>query len=87
MTIGRKLDEKLLVGVVNEIECSICNKIYFPDDTDISLNGNQYFKNCKECRKHRLELKKNSILRRKGAKPLEESKICLTPKGRSHNFI
>lgn len=59
MTIGRILDEKLMVGVVTEIECSICNKIYFPDDTDISLNGNQYFKNCKECRKHRLELKKN----------------------------
>lgn len=58
MTIGRKLDDKLMVGVVNEIECSICNKIYFPDDTDISLNGNLYFKNCKECRKHRLELKK-----------------------------
>jgi hypothetical protein len=58
MTIGRTLDEKLMVGVVTEIECSICNKIYFPDDTDISLNGNLYFKNCKECRKHRLELKK-----------------------------
>ena len=58
MTIGRKLDDKLMVGIVTEIECSICNKIYFPDDTDISLNGNQYFKNCKECRKHRLELKK-----------------------------
>ena len=87
MTIGRILDEKLMVGVVNEIECSICKKTYFPVDSDISLNGNQYFKNCKECRKHRLELKKNSILRRKGAKPLEESKICLITKGRSHNFI
>jgi hypothetical protein len=58
MTIGRILDEKLMVGVVNEIECSICKKTYFPVDSDISLNGNQYFKNCKECRKHRLELKK-----------------------------
>ena len=58
MTIGRTLDEKLLVGVVTEIECSICNKIYVPDDTDITLNGNQNLKNCKECRKHRLELKK-----------------------------
>ena len=58
MTIGRILDDKLMVGVVNEIECSICKKTYFPVDSDISLNGNQYFKNCKECRKHRLELKK-----------------------------
>jgi len=58
MTIGRILDEKLMVVVVNEIECSICKKTYFPVDSDISLNGNQYFKNCKECRKHRLELKK-----------------------------
>jgi hypothetical protein len=58
MTIGRILDEKLMVGVVTEIECSICKKTYFPVDSDISLNGNQYFKNCKECRKHRLELKK-----------------------------
>lgn len=61
MAIGRILDEKLMVGVVTEIECSICKKTYFPVDSDISLNGNQYFKNCKECRKHRLELKKNSI--------------------------
>ena len=68
MTISRKLDDKLMVGVVNEIECSICNKIYFPDDTDISLNGNQYFKNCKECRKHRLELKKR-YEEKKRAKP------------------
>lgn len=58
MTIGRILNEKLLVGIVNEIKCSICKNIYFPDDSDISLNGNQYFKNCKGCRKHRLELKK-----------------------------
>ena len=58
MTIGRKLDDKLMVGVVNEIECSICNKIYFPDDTDISLNGNLYYKNCKACRANRLEIKK-----------------------------
>lgn len=58
MTIGRILNEKLLVGIVNEIKCSICKNIYFPDDSDISLNGNQYFKNCKGCRAHRLELKK-----------------------------
>lgn len=38
MTIGRILDEKLLVGVVTEIECSICNKTYFPVDSDISLS-------------------------------------------------
>jgi len=72
MTIGRTLDEKLLVGVVTEIECSIYNKIYFPDDTDISLNGNQYFKNCKECRKHRLELKKKYEEKKK-------AEICLSP--------
>ena len=61
MAIGRILNEKLMVGKVTEIECSICKQTYFPDNSDISLNGNQYFKNCKECRKHRLELKKNSI--------------------------
>lgn len=65
MAIGRKLNEKLMVGVVNEIKCSTCKKTYFPVDSDISLNGNQFYKNCKECRKHRLELKNNSILRRK----------------------
>ena len=58
MTIGRILNEKLLVGIVNEIKCSICKNIYFPDDSDISLNGNQYFKNCKGCRAHRLEIKR-----------------------------
>lgn len=58
MTIGRILNEKLMVDVITEIECSICKQTYFPDTSDISLNGNQYFKNCKGCRKHRLELKK-----------------------------
>ena len=58
MTIGRILDEKLMVGIVSQIECSICKETYFPEPSDISLNGAQYFKNCKECRKHRLELKK-----------------------------
>lgn len=38
MTIGRILNEKLLVGIVNEIKCSICKNIYFPDDSDISLS-------------------------------------------------
>ena len=65
MTIGRILDEKLLVGIVTQIECSICKETYFPEPSDISLNGNLYFKNCKECRKHRLELKrKYELLRR-----------------------
>ncbi len=58
MAVGRILNEKLRVGVVTEIECSICKQTYFPDNSDISLNGNQYFKNCKQCRKHRLELKR-----------------------------
>jgi hypothetical protein len=65
MGVGRILNEKLMVGVVTEIECSICKQTYFPDNSDISLNGNQYYKNCKECRKHILELKRNSILRRR----------------------
>jgi hypothetical protein len=58
MTIGRILNEKLMVGIISQIDCGICKKTYFPDNSDISLNGNQYFKNCKECRKHRLELKR-----------------------------
>ena len=68
MAVGRILNEKLRVGVVTEIECSICKQTYFPDNSDISLNGNQYFKNCKECRKHRLELKRKYILRSRVAK-------------------
>lgn len=51
----KKLDPKRLVGEVSEIQCTICKNIYIPVNSDISLNGSQYFKNCKECRSRRLE--------------------------------
>jgi len=56
-------DRKRLVGVVFEIDCSICKKKYTPDDTDISLNAKFYYKNCKQCRQHRLELKRKYDIR------------------------
>lgn len=58
----KKLDPKRLVGEVSEIQCTICKNVYIPVNSDISLNGSQYFKNCKECRARRLELKKQSLL-------------------------
>lgn len=57
-------DRKRLVGIVFEIDCSICKLKYTPDVCDISLNGKFYYKNCKQCRHHRLELKKKSISKR-----------------------
>lgn len=78
MVVGRILNQKLMVDVVTEIECSICKQTYFPDKSDISLNGNQYFKNCKGCRAHRLELKNNSIIRRRG-NPLKYARMGSSP--------
>lgn len=46
----RILDPLRLVDVVKEIKCSRCKKVYFPNDTDISLNGSLYYKQCKSCR-------------------------------------
>jgi len=54
-------DKKRLVGVVSFVKCNICKENYNPDDSDISLNGNFYFKNCKGCRKSRVEMKKKSL--------------------------
>lgn len=51
-------DKYRVVGEVSHIPCNICKKIYKPDNSDISLNGNFYYKNCKECRAHRLEIKR-----------------------------
>jgi len=63
MTIGKILDPKLMVGIVTEIKCRICKDKFSPDNKDISLNGSQYFKNCKQCRAHRLELKRKYDIR------------------------
>ena len=52
---------KRLVGAVNEIDCGLCQLKYTPDASDISLNGSLYYKNCKQCRQHRLEMKKKSM--------------------------
>jgi len=53
-------DKKRLVGYVSFVKCNICKEHYYPDDTDISLNGNFYYKNCKICRKSRVDMKKKS---------------------------
>ena len=53
--------KKRLVNVVSFIKCTICKQNYFPNDTDISLNGYFYFKNCKICRKNRAEMKSKSL--------------------------
>lgn len=50
-----------LVGQATFIKCTICKENYIPDNKDISLNGNFYYKNCKDCRKKRVEFKKKSL--------------------------
>ena len=52
---------KRLVGKVEFIKCTICKQNYVPDDLDVSLNGNFYYKNCNNCRKRRAEMKKKSL--------------------------
>ena len=54
-------EKKRIVGLVSFVKCSICKNDYEPDDKDISLNGNLYYKNCKPCRNHRQQLKIKSI--------------------------
>jgi hypothetical protein len=54
-------DVKRLVGVVSFVKCNICKKNYVPDDKDVSLNGNLYYKNCKICRRSRVEMKEKSL--------------------------
>jgi len=60
----KEADKKRLVGLVSEVQCAICKKKYTPTDRDISLNGNFYYKNCQQCRAHRVELKKISIAKK-----------------------
>ena len=63
-TEERKFSEeemKRLVGKVEFIKCNICRNNYFPTSTDVSLNGNFYYKNCNNCRKRRTEMKKKSL--------------------------
>ena len=74
-------DKYRLVGEVSHILCNICNKIYIPDDSDISLspskmdasfqdlNGNFYYKNCKGCRAHRLEIKRRYEAKKRAKLP------------------
>ena len=54
-------EKKRLVGIVSFVKCNICRNNYIPDDKDVSLNGNFYYKNCKICRKRRAEMKKKSL--------------------------
>jgi hypothetical protein len=54
-------EQKRLVGKVSFVKCNICKQNYVPDNTDISLNGNFYYKNCKKCRKSRVEMKQKSL--------------------------
>jgi hypothetical protein len=53
--------EKRLVGIVSFVRCNICKKDYVPDDKDVSLNGNLYYKNCRICRRNRVEMKQKSL--------------------------
>lgn len=57
-------DKKRLVGCVSFVKCNICKQNYTPDNLDISLNGNFYYKNCKNCRKSRVEMKIKSLNKR-----------------------
>lgn len=50
-----------LVGEATFIKCLICKKNYIPDEKDISLNGNFFYKNCRICRKSRAEMKQKSL--------------------------
>jgi hypothetical protein len=54
-------EKKRLVGIVSFVRCNICKKDYVPDDKDVSLNGNLYYKNCRICRRNRVEMKQKSL--------------------------
>jgi hypothetical protein len=54
-------ERKRLVGYVSLVKCNLCKKDYVPDDKDISLNGNLYYKNCRVCRRSRVEMKEKSL--------------------------
>jgi hypothetical protein len=54
-------EKKRLVGIVSFVKCNICRNNYIPDDKDVSLNGNFYYKNCKICRRRRMEMKQKSL--------------------------
>ena len=58
------LDSKRLVGVAVVITCNRCHHDYTPDDGDISLNANLYYKLCKPCRAYCLKSKKKRENRR-----------------------
>ena len=57
-------EKKRLVGIVSFVKCTICKNNYTPDKHDISLNGNFYYKNCKDCRKSRVDMKIKSLNKR-----------------------
>ena len=61
-------ERKRLVGIVSFVKCNICKQNYAPDDRDISLNGNLYYKNCKICRRSRVEMKLKSLNKTKTLK-------------------
>lgn len=58
------LDSKRLVGVAVVVKCSRCKHDYTPNDGDISLNANLYYKLCKACRAYCLKSKKKAECRR-----------------------
>ena len=59
---------KRLVGIVSFVKCNICKGNYVPDDKDVSLNGNLYYKNCRICRKSRVDMKQKSLNKSKTLK-------------------
>jgi len=58
------LDQTRLVGVAVIITCNRCHHDYTPDDKDISLNVNLYYKLCKLCRAYCLASKKRREIRK-----------------------
>lgn len=61
-------EKKRLVGIVSFVKCNICKQNYVPDDKDVSLNGNLYYKNCRICRRSRVEMKLKSLNKTKPLK-------------------
>ena len=61
-------EKKRLVGIVSFVKCNICKQNYVPDDKDVSLNGNLYYKNCRICRRNRVEMKQKSLNKTKTLK-------------------
>lgn len=57
----KECDAYRVVDSVSAVKCSVCRRDYTPDNTDISLKSNLFFKSCKNCRFKRLLMKEKSL--------------------------